>query len=69
MTFEARTEFEAVRACIESAGGMLLPQQHPTPLGQGEAVIEVEGPADFALRMKGQAAVKAIYPSSSMQSF
>jgi len=60
---------DVVRKSIEAAGGALLPEQRVMPLAEGDAVIEVQGPADFASRMKEQPAVKAVYASSQMQAY
>jgi hypothetical protein len=65
VTVGARTKLAGVYRKLAEAGGVVDPGQKPQPLGKGEQVIEVRGPADLPERLKGMRGVK-VYPKSEM---
>lgn len=66
VTLDQNGDLPAVWKELRSVGGVGNESQLPTPLDDGERVIEVEGPHDLPAKARNLPHVRGIYPNSDL---
>ena len=66
VVFHGRNIEAAMKELIVQASACVVENCEPVPLDPDEITLEVDGPDDLNQRLKGQALVSGVYPSSKM---
>jgi len=63
ITTPAEGDLDELRRAVAAQGGTVA-DDPPIPLGDGEQVVEADGPDDLPVRLRGHPAVKKVSPDS-----
>ena len=67
VTVSERTSLSRLRELLEPSGATIAEDVPMIPMDDGDVVVEVDGPPDFPVRIKGAPEVKdVLHPSSEM---